>query len=60
MVMMCPGEAALWRDAGVLHANAGNLRAAIEAFGHFMDLEPRDKARLQVQAMVDDLKKRLN
>jgi len=60
MVMMRPGDAALWRDAGILHANAGNLRAAIEAFGHFMDLEPRDKARLQVQAMVDDLKKRLN
>ncbi len=60
MVMMRPGEPTLWRDAGILHANAGNLRAAIEAFGHFMDLEPRQNARLQVQALVDDLKKRLN
>lgn len=60
MVMMRPGEPALWRDAGVLHANAGNLRAAIEAFGHFMDLEPRENARIQVQALVDDLRKRLN
>ncbi|MEQ9489693.1 MAG: transglutaminase-like domain-containing protein [Alphaproteobacteria bacterium] len=60
MVMMRPGEPTLWRDAGILHANAGNLRAAIEAFGHFMDLEPRQNARLQVQALVDDLKNRLN
>lgn len=60
MVMMRPGEPSLWRDAGVLHANAGNLRAAIEAFGHFMDLETRDSARLQVQALVDDLRRRLN
>jgi len=60
MVMMRPDEAGLWRDAGILHANAGNLRAALDAFGHFMDLEPRDKARMQVQALVDDLRKRLN
>jgi len=60
MVMLKPGEPALWREAGVLHAQAGNLRAAITALGNYVDMEPRTAERGQAQALMDALKNRLN
>ena len=43
MIMIAPDGAALWREAGLLHAHLGNLRAALMALEHVMDLS-RDPA----------------
>lgn len=60
MVMLRPGDAALWRETGLLHARAGNLRAALAALGNYVDLEPRAAERGKIQALMDALKTRLN
>ena len=45
MLMMRPDEASLWREAGLLHAHTGNLRAALTALANFMGIETRDDQR---------------
>ena len=60
MLMMRPDEASLWREAGLLHAHTGNLRAALTALANFMGIETRDDQRAPVEALMADLQNRLN
>jgi len=60
MLLFAPGEAALWREAGILNAHLGNLRAALIALGHCHDLtiDPGDRAR--ITGLITDIRGRLN
>ena len=60
MRLFAPGEAALWRETGLLEAHAGNLGAAIAALEAFMTLSGSERHRHQVAALIQQLKNRLN
>ncbi|MDJ0684088.1 MAG: transglutaminase-like domain-containing protein [Alphaproteobacteria bacterium] len=60
MLMIDPNNAGLWREAGVLNASLGNLRAAITALHNYIAIEPRDQQRAQAEALIADLTKRMN
>ncbi len=64
MLLIAPGRASLWNEAGVLHAHLGNLRAGIMALEHFLELSgPRrgpDSDRHQAARLLQQLKAQLN
>lgn len=60
MLMIKPSDAGLWREAGMIHAQAGNLRAAIAALANFTDLETRADRRAPVEALIADLQRKLH
>ena len=60
MLMFAPDQAALWREAGMLHVRLDNLRAAIAALEQFMQREAGDAPRHHVAALVQDLRAKLN
>jgi regulator of sirC expression with transglutaminase-like and TPR domain len=61
MLMIAPDRAPLWREAGVLHAHLDNMRAAIIAFEHYLELAaPADPARRDVTELLRQLRHQLN
>ena len=60
MLMLAPDLAELWREAGILHARLGNLRAAAAALEQFVLRAPDGMARHQAAAMLQQLKAKLN
>ncbi|HMA14273.1 MAG: SirB1 family protein [Bacteroidota bacterium] len=61
MLMIAPDRAPLWREAGVLHSHLDNLRAAIIAFEHYLELAaPADPARHDVAELLRQLRRQLN
>ena len=60
MRLFAPGEAALWRETGLLEAHDGNLGGAIAALETFMELSGSERHRHQVATLIQQLKKRLN
>ncbi|WP_252181238.1 SirB1 family protein [Azospirillum sp. B4] len=64
MLLMAPGQVALWRESGLLRAQLGHISTAITAFETFMDLGTRagTPAQLLHQAatLVQHLRNRLN
>jgi regulator of sirC expression with transglutaminase-like and TPR domain len=60
MLLFAPGDAALWHEAGVLNAHLENLRAALIAFEHCLDLSDNPADRARVTRHIADLRARLN
>lgn len=60
MLMISPDAPELWREAGVLHASMGNLRAAIASLNNYLDVETRDGQRAQVEALIAELTRKMN
>lgn len=60
MLLFAPRLHALWREAGLMHANAGNLGHAIAAFEAFLEREADRETRRQVSAYLERLRRRLN
>ena len=60
MLLFAPGEAALWRESGLLTAHVGNLSAAVNALETFMELGGNDLLRHQTALLIQQLKTRLN
>jgi regulator of sirC expression with transglutaminase-like and TPR domain len=60
MLMLAPDLAELWREAGILHARLGNMRAAAAALEQFVLRAPDGMARHQAAAMLQQLKAKLN
>jgi regulator of sirC expression with transglutaminase-like and TPR domain len=60
MLLFAPGEADLWREAGALHAQAGNLRAAIAALEHYLTVAHEPVARHSAAQLLQQLRQRLN
>ncbi len=60
MLMIAPQQPQYWREAGLLHSQLGNLRAAMMSLEQFIDLG-RDPQKLDEAArLLRDLKTRLN
>jgi regulator of sirC expression with transglutaminase-like and TPR domain len=60
MLMLAPDLAELWREAGVINARLGNMRAAVAALEQFVARAPEGSARHQAAAMLQQMKTRLN
>lgn len=60
MLMLAPDLAELWREAGVLNARLGNMRAATGALEQFVTRAPEGTARHQAAAMLQQLRTKLN
>jgi regulator of sirC expression with transglutaminase-like and TPR domain len=60
MLMLAPDLAELWREAGMLHRQLGNIRAAASAFEHFVVRAPEGMARHQAAAILQHLRGQLN
>ena len=60
MLLLAPDLADLWREAGALHAQLGNIRAAINALDAFVARAPEGAARHQGAALLQQLKSKLN
>jgi regulator of sirC expression with transglutaminase-like and TPR domain len=60
MLLFAPDRAELWREAGLLNARRGNLRAAVEALERFMTLDVGHAERYQIAALLQSLRSRIN
>jgi regulator of sirC expression with transglutaminase-like and TPR domain len=60
MLLLTPDRAELWQEAGVLHAQAGNIRAAMAAFEEVIVRAPDGAVRHQAAALLQQLKTKLN
>lgn len=60
MLLFAPDINALRREAGLLHAHAGNLQAAIAALESFLEHESRDGPRHEIATLLQQLRQRLN
>ena len=60
MLLLAPDLADLWREAGVMQARLGNLRAAVASLEGFISRAADDAARHQAAALVQQLKAQMN
>jgi len=61
MLLFAPDQAPLWREAGLLHAHLGNLKAAIEALERFLSAAAETGAdRHDAAVLLQSLRARLN
>lgn len=60
MLRIAPGETALWREAGVLYAEVGEVGPAISALERFLDTAGSDTARHEAAALLQKLRSRLH
>lgn len=60
MLMFAPQRAALWKEAGILHSHLDNMRAAIMAFEHYLELAGPEPERQSIAALLQQLRSQLN
>ncbi len=60
MLLLAPDLAELWQEAGLLHAQLGNMRAGVNALEQFIIRAPEGTARHQAAAILQQLKSKLN
>ena len=60
MLMLAPDLVGLWREAGLLHAQLGNMRSAAAAFEQVVLRAPDEMARHQAAALLQQLRSKLN
>lgn len=60
LLLFAPEEREVWREAGALHAQAGNLRAAIAALDHYVKATADSAPRRQALDLLQSLRQRLN
>jgi regulator of sirC expression with transglutaminase-like and TPR domain len=60
MLMLAPDLADLWREAGIINARLGNMRAAVAALEEFVARAPEGTARHQAAALLQQMKAKLN
>ena len=60
MLLFAPDTVLLWREAGLLHARLGNLRAAITALQTFRDRVDDPAARRDAAVLLQQLQNQLN
>jgi regulator of sirC expression with transglutaminase-like and TPR domain len=61
MLMIAPERGGLWREAGILHSHLDNMRAAILAFEHYLELAaPGDPGRRDIAELLRQLRRQLN
>jgi regulator of sirC expression with transglutaminase-like and TPR domain len=60
MLLFAPAVRNLWRDAGLLHAQAGNLDAAVEALESYLERETGETARRETAKLLQQLRRGLS
>jgi regulator of sirC expression with transglutaminase-like and TPR domain len=60
MQMLDPGNASLWREAGVMHMRLGHLKHAVESFEGFVARAPDGPDRRKIGQVVQELRERLH
>lgn len=60
MLLLAPDRVALWREAGLMNAHIGKTRTAIDAFETYIAKETRSEPRREVEALVGELRGKLN
>jgi regulator of sirC expression with transglutaminase-like and TPR domain len=60
MLMLAPDFAELWREAGIVHAQLGNMKSAAAALEQFVLRAAEGTARHQAAAMLQQLRAKLN
>ena len=60
MLMIAPERPALWREAGILHSHLDNMRAAIMAFEHYLELSGPEPGRQEIAELLRQLRTQLN
>jgi len=60
MLLFAPGHGPSWHEAGLLHANLGNLRAAILGLEHCLELGADTKTLHEAVRVLQEIKARLN
>lgn len=60
MLLIAPQQSELWRDAGMLHAQLGNLGAAIEALETAIEHDSHGTHQQETAALLQQLRQRLN
>ncbi len=60
MLMFAPERAGLWKEAGILHSHLDNMRAAIMAFEHYLELTGPEPDRQCIAALLQQLRTQLN
>lgn len=60
MLMFAPQRAALWKEAGILHSHLDNMRAAIMAFEHYLELAEEEVDRQGIARLLQQLRTQLN
>ncbi|MEE9480443.1 MAG: transglutaminase-like domain-containing protein [Kiloniellales bacterium] len=60
MLMIAPGSAALWREAGILHVELGHLRAGILSLEQYLQLGGQAPDRHEVAAVLQRLRAQLH
>jgi regulator of sirC expression with transglutaminase-like and TPR domain len=58
MILLAPAESALWRDAGLLYAELGEVEPAISALEHFVGASASGAARHEAAALLQRLRAR--
>jgi regulator of sirC expression with transglutaminase-like and TPR domain len=59
MLLFAPEVAALWREAGLLHARLDNVKAAVVALEEYMRHNTGDSARYRTSLLLQELRGRL-
>jgi regulator of sirC expression with transglutaminase-like and TPR domain len=60
MLLIAPQQPELWRDAGMLRAQLGNLGSAIEALETAIERYPHGARQKETAALLQQLRQRLN
>ena len=60
MQMLAPNLTELWREAGMVQAQMGNMRAAMNSIEEFVTRAPDGPARHEAAVMLQQLKTKLN
>jgi Flp pilus assembly protein TadD len=60
MLMIAPADPDLWREAGVLHAQVGNLRGAVVALEQALELGRDPALRQAAEDLLQQIRLRLN
>jgi len=60
MLMIAPGRGEYWREAGLLHAHLGNLRAAVMALENVLEIGGAQKDMHEAARLLQGLKSRIN
>lgn len=60
MLMIAPDRGELWREAGILHSHFDNMRAAIMAFEHYLELSGPEPGREEIAELLSQLRTQLN
>jgi regulator of sirC expression with transglutaminase-like and TPR domain len=60
MLRLAPDAAALWREAGLMNQRLERIGAALACFERFLTLVPVGDASIRIQALVAELRQRLN